>query len=143
MRALGGATEIGMSVAGQGAAVPRFQFLRLGTPEVLQIENRALQQSGEEAAFCGAEAVDVGEARHRLLEDGGQLVVGDATVVPIQPVLGGAVRRHVIGGLEAERFADVLAGHGRLLHHHLVLPAPQIFEIYDQWFHYDRYQSEQ
>ena len=53
--------------------------------------------------------VDVGEARHCLRQDGGQLVVGYVSVVPIQTVLNGAVRRHVIGGFEAERFADILA----------------------------------
>ena len=43
------------------------------------------------------------------------------SVVPIQPVLDGAVRRHVVWRLEAEREADVLARHGHLLDDYLVL----------------------
>ena len=105
MRALGRAIEVGMSVTGQGATVSGLEFLGRRTLEVLQIDYRELQQCGEESALCGAIAANVGESRHGLLQDGGQLVVRSVTVVPIQPVLDGAVRRHVIGGLEVERFA--------------------------------------
>ena len=113
MRALCGATEVGMSVTGQGSTVSGLEFLCRRKLEVLQIEYLALQQCGEKAAFCEAIAVDVGESRHRLLQDGGQLVVGNVSVVLIQSVLDGAVWRHVIGGFEAERFGKVLARHGR------------------------------
>ena len=59
MRAVCGATEVGVSVTGQGATVSGLEFLCRRTLEFLQIEYLALQQCGEKAAFCGAEAVDV------------------------------------------------------------------------------------
>ena len=138
MRAFGRATEFGMSVTGQGATVGGLEFLCRRTLEILKIEYGALQQCCEKTALCGAVTLDVGEARHRPLQNGGQLLVGDVSVVPIQPVLDGAVRRHIIGWLEAQRVADVPDRHGRLLDDHLVLTPPQIFEVYDHWLHYVR-----
>ena len=92
------ATVVGVSVTGQGATVSGLEFLCRRTLKVLKIEYRALKKCGKRSAFCGAIAVAVGESRHGFLQDGGQLVVGDVSVVPIEPVLDGAVRRHVIGG---------------------------------------------
>jgi hypothetical protein len=98
MRALRRATEFGLSVTGQGASVGGLEFLCRRTLEFLQIEYRTLQQCCEKTALCGPYAVDVGEVCHRLLQNGGQLLVRDVSIVPVQPVLNGAVRRYVIGG---------------------------------------------
>jgi hypothetical protein len=101
------------------------------TIKISQVVNRKAQQIGQQFAFRGPDAVEMGEIRYSLREDCKQFMVRYMSVIPIEPILFRPVSRHGVGTLEAKRFANVLARHGQFLDDYLVLWPAQKFEIYD------------
>ena len=63
----------------------------------------------------------VGESRHRLAQDCKQFMLQAMSVVPIEPIFTGSVRRHAVRALEAKGIADVPAHQGHFFDDYFVL----------------------
>jgi len=70
------------------------------------------------------------ETSYRVAYDRVEIVVGYVSVLPIEPIFIGAVRRHAIGASKTERVGHVFGGHRDFLEHDFILAPSQKFEIY-------------
>jgi hypothetical protein len=83
MRVFSCTVDVWESVTGQTATEFRLKGARMRTIKISQVVNRKAQQIGQQFAFRGPDAVEMGEIRYSLREDCKHFMVRYMSIIPI------------------------------------------------------------